>query len=81
MNSNVETIQIRDEFAPAGSVDFHLWQDEAGKWYSCRSGTYRGLYSESDDLGPYGSRQEALEAQRDDFEGAEHSAKNHEILE
>lgn len=80
MNGNVETINIRDEFAPGGSVDFHLWQDESGKWFSCRSGIYQGLYSESDDLGPYNSRQEALTAQQDDLEGAEQSAKNHEIL-
>lgn len=73
--SEVETIKINDIWHKNGSTEFHLWQDDDG-WYSCRSGEYRGLYSESDDLGPFDTRQEALEAQRADFDAACESAKN-----
>lgn len=30
--------------------ELHIWfDDEEGKWFSCFSGTLRGIYSESDD--------------------------------
>lgn len=66
--SEITTINIHPTTSKIGSVDFHVWQDENGKWWSCRSGEYQGLYSESDDLGPYNTRSEALEAQQADFE-------------
>ena len=56
---------MTDEY---GKVDFHVWQDDNGKWWSCRTGEFRGIASESDDLGPFDSRQEALDAQQEDFE-------------
>lgn len=56
----VETIKHNDE-------EIHLWQGEEG-WYSCRSGYTNGLYSESEDLGPYPTREEALEEQLIDID-------------
>ena len=38
--------------------DITTWQDSDG-WWSCVSGTYRGIYSESDDFGPFAAENEA----------------------
>lgn len=67
MKRNEETINIHPITSQYGEVNFHIWQEDDG-WYSCRSGEYRGTFSESDDLGPYSTREEALEAQQDDFD-------------
>ena len=48
----------------------HIWQDD-NKWYSCRSSTINGIYSESDDLGPFDSRQEAINEQKEDIKAYE----------
>lgn len=69
MSEQVETINIHPVTSEFGEVNFHLWQKVDG-WYSCRSGEYQGNYSESDDLGPYPTREAALEAQQDDFDAA-----------
>jgi hypothetical protein len=62
----METINISHITSEQGEVNFHIWQDDEG-WWSCRSGEYRGITSESDDLGPFNTRQEALDAQYEDF--------------
>jgi hypothetical protein len=62
-----ETINKFDITSQYGLVDFHAWQDDEG-WWSCRTGEYRGISSESDDLGPFATRQEALDEQQDDFD-------------
>lgn len=36
--------------AADGSNELHAWLADDGKWYTSFSGTYRGIYSESDDL-------------------------------
>lgn len=63
----METINIHSITSEFGKVDFHLWQDGEGDWYSCRSGEFNDVMSESEDLGPFDTRQEALDAQHDDF--------------
>jgi hypothetical protein len=40
--------------------EIHTWKAD-GKWYSCYSGTYRGIYSESDNFGPFETEGEASE--------------------
>lgn len=67
MSKQVETINKYPMTSQYGKVDFHVWQEKDG-WYSCRSGEYRGIASESDDLGPFDTREAALEAQQDDFD-------------
>lgn len=68
MSEQVETINIHPITSEFGSVDFHVWQNAHGKWYSCRSGEYQGAFYESDDLGPFPTREAALEAQQEDFD-------------
>jgi hypothetical protein len=63
----METINIHPITSKYGQVDFHIWQDDAGDWYSCRSGEYRGITSESDDLGPFDSKAAAIDAQWQDW--------------
>lgn len=41
--------------------EINTWQDADEKWFSCVSGTYRGIYSESDDFGPFETESEASE--------------------
>lgn len=41
--------------------DLSAWQDENGEWFSCVSGTYKNIYSESDDFGPFETKSEAFE--------------------
>lgn len=40
--------------------DVSLW-DTGDGWFWCVSGTYRGIYSESDDAGPYPTAADALD--------------------
>jgi hypothetical protein len=65
----MKTINIKPITSSGGLVDFHIWHDDEG-WWSCRSGEYRGIASESDDLGPFESESEALSAQKDDYEAS-----------
>lgn len=60
-----------------GEVDIHTWQDEEGKWWSCRTGEYRGLYSESDDVGPFDTEGEAIEAQKEEVEAMSLASEIH----
>lgn len=78
MTNKIETINIKTIFDEDGSLDFHVWKAKDG-WYSCRSGEYRGNYSESDDIGPFDSREDALQAQYNDYETALESAKHDKL--
>jgi oxalate decarboxylase/phosphoglucose isomerase-like protein (cupin superfamily) len=62
MMSEVETIKFSDQFSEWGEIHIHVWED-GEEWYSCRSGTNRGIYAESDDLGPFITRQKAIDEQ------------------
>lgn len=49
-------------------VEFHFWQDAAGDWWTCRSGMLNGIYSESDDIGPFPNQRKAAAAQEEDYQ-------------
>ncbi len=62
-----------------GQVDFHVWEDDEG-FHTCRTGEWRGIASESDDLGPFNTAEEALQAQEDDFDAyAEAWSENYRL--
>ena len=62
----MKTFEIRPATHERGSLFFHIWKADDGKYYSCRSGEYRGISSESDDLGPFDTEFEAYEAIKQD---------------
>jgi hypothetical protein len=48
-----------------------IWQDDDG-WYGCLQGQYKGSWSESEDEGPFETREEAEQAMREYYaEGQE----------
>jgi len=55
------------------NTTFHYWNDGQGV-YSSRSSVVNGLYSESDDLGPFTSVKEALDAQEEDYKAYNETA-------
>lgn len=39
--------------------EISIWKDDSNDWWSCISGTYQGIYSESTDFGPFNTENEA----------------------
>jgi hypothetical protein len=64
----MKTVNIKPITSSEGEVNFHFWQDNNEKWWTCRTGEYRGIASESDDLGPFDTEDEALKEQQADYE-------------
>lgn len=61
MTPKIKTTKLSD------SDELHSWQGEDG-YYACYSGFYQGLISESEDVGPFDSREDAEAAVLDAYE-------------